>query len=543
MTRQGSPSRSDGLPPPAVVGGGPSSSEDEAREDDEDLSSQWIFPSLSNMFGSIPHPETFATAGILVYVNFINYMDRSILAGMTSYVKKDPSFHFSKADDKYLGFLQSSFVVGYMLTAPFFGFWGDRKSRKILLLIGISFWSFATLIGSFMENYWLFLFFRGLVGVGEASYSTVAPAILSDLFSKDVRSRVLALFYFAIPVGTGLGYMVGANIAGASGDWRWGMRVTPPLGFIAVALIALFMTDPPRGESEGVSMVAHSTKKDIQSLVRNKSFIFLTLGFTCVTFCAGALMWWGPRFAFLGAKIACGDRIGCQKIQPDTISYRFGIVMTFAGIVGVPGGSFVSQLFRQRVENGDPLVCGYTLLASVPVLFFGLVMAQYNISWCYGLTFLAGLLLNCNWSIVSDMTLYIVIPSRRSFASACQILMSHLLGDAFSPFIVGFIADALQPSIRENANVLTTFFVQEGPLSETPSVYEDETADFISLQYALFSCCFFQVAGGFFLLYLSFYIVEDKMAASRELCVSRGDDSSDEEAPIIRRSRDNSQER
>lgn len=40
-----------------------------------------------------------------------------------------------------------------------------------------------------------------LVGIGEASYSTVAPTIISDLFAKNLRSRMLAAFYFAIPVG------------------------------------------------------------------------------------------------------------------------------------------------------------------------------------------------------------------------------------------------------------------------------------------------------------------------------------------------------
>ena len=34
-----------------------------------------------------------------------------------------------------------------------------------------------------------------------------------------------------------------------------------------------------------------------------------------------------------------------------------------------------------------------------------------------------GLLLNANWSIVSDMTLYIVIPTRRGVATATQILV------------------------------------------------------------------------------------------------------------------------
>ena len=52
-----------------------------------------------------------------------------------------------------------------------------------------------------------------------------------------------------------------------------------------------------------------------------------------------------------------------------------------------------------------------------------------------------GLLLNCNWAIVSDITLYIVIPTRRSFASATQILVSHAFGDAISPYLIGAIAD------------------------------------------------------------------------------------------------------
>ena len=63
------------------------------------------------------------------------------------------------------------------------------------------------------------------------------------------------------------------------------------------------------------------------------------------------------------------------------------------------------------------------------------------------LDLIPGLLLNCNWAIVSDMTLYIMIPTRRSFASATQILVSHALGDAISPYLIGVIADLVRPAI------------------------------------------------------------------------------------------------
>ena len=37
------------------------------------------------------------------------------------------------------------------------------------------------------------------------------------------------------------------------------------------------------------------------------------------------------------------------------------------------------------------------------------------------------------------MLLYLVVPNRRSFAQSIQILFSHLLGDALSPYIVGLV--------------------------------------------------------------------------------------------------------
>lgn len=92
-----------------------------------------------------------------------------------------------------------------MVFAPIFGYYGDRYSRKFIMGFGIALWSTTTLVGSFMPNYYSFITFRAMVGIGEASYSTIAPTIISDLFVKSLRSKFLAVFYFAIPVGSGLG--------------------------------------------------------------------------------------------------------------------------------------------------------------------------------------------------------------------------------------------------------------------------------------------------------------------------------------------------
>ena len=47
--------------------------------------------------------------------------------------------------------------------------------------------------------------------------------------------------------------------------------------------------------------------------------------------------------------------------------------MTFAGLIGVPAGSYISQNIRRSIPNADPIVSGVTLLSSVP--------GETNASW------------------------------------------------------------------------------------------------------------------------------------------------------------------
>ena len=53
-------------------------------------------------------------------------------------------------NDGHSGLLQTVFICSYMLFAPLFGYLGDRYSRKAIIIFGISFWSFMTLLGSFV---------------------------------------------------------------------------------------------------------------------------------------------------------------------------------------------------------------------------------------------------------------------------------------------------------------------------------------------------------------------------------------------------------
>lgn len=139
----------------------------------------------------------YASVGILFFINLINYMDRYTVAGVL-----DQIIDHYKLKNSQGGLLQTVFVITYMITAPVFGYLGDRHSRRAIMAAGVFFWSATTLLGSIPpKEFALFALLRGLVGIGEASYSTVAPTVIGDLFSGPRRSTMLAAFYFAIPVG------------------------------------------------------------------------------------------------------------------------------------------------------------------------------------------------------------------------------------------------------------------------------------------------------------------------------------------------------
>ncbi|RMC10856.1 hypothetical protein DUI87_12568 [Hirundo rustica rustica] len=150
--------------------------------------------------------------------------------------------YFGLSDGR-TGLLQTVFTLCYMLAAPIFGYLGDRYNRKIILGAGIFFWSAVTLGSSFIteSHYAIFILSRGLVGIGSASYSTIAPTILADLFEEGKRTRVLSVFYIFIPVGSGCGYMLAAGVAKSTGDWHWAFRVTPCMGGLALLLLILLL--------------------------------------------------------------------------------------------------------------------------------------------------------------------------------------------------------------------------------------------------------------------------------------------------------------
>ncbi|XP_041053729.1 protein spinster homolog 3-like [Carcharodon carcharias] len=418
-------------------------------------------------------------------------MDRFIIAGVLSGIQD-----YFKISDTSAGLLQTVFICSYMILAPLFGYLGDRYNRKILMSIGIFIWCGVTLAGSFttQSHFWALVVCRAFVGIGEASYSTIAPTIIADLFVGDKRTFMISIFYIAIPVGSGLGYILGSGVMKLTGDWHWSMRVTPCLGLVIFLFLIFIVPNPPRGASENRTDSSESRTswlEDLKYLCTNWSFVLSSLGTTAVTFTTGALGFWAPIF-LLRARGLDGSPVHTSNSSKDSLI--FGAITCMTGIIGIAIGAVISKHLKKKVPHVDPLICAVGMLSSSPCLFLAIVLAKHSIALTYFFIFLAEIFLALNWAIVADILLYVIVPARRSMAEAVQITVCHLLGDASSSYIIGRISDA----IRKTHPTSTRW-------------------KFVSLQYAFLICPFIAVVGGALFLWTANHLEEDQIKATQQV--------------------------
>ncbi len=136
---------------------------------------------------------------VLTALNLLNYVDRNVLFAVQPLVQDE--FHVTNTQ---IGILTTAFLGFYTLAAPFVGPLADRYSRKTIIMLGGVFWSGLTLLTAVTHTYTELLIRHTLVGVGEATFVTIAPTFVSDLFAEKVRGRILGVFYLAIPVGAAI---------------------------------------------------------------------------------------------------------------------------------------------------------------------------------------------------------------------------------------------------------------------------------------------------------------------------------------------------
>lgn len=373
------------------------------------------------------------TLAVLTLLNFLNYLDRFVLAAVLEKLRHDPAF--AGVSDARFGLLQTAFVVVYMLLSPAAGVLGRRVPRTWLIAGGVGLWSSATVGSGLSRGYGEMLISRALIGCGEAGYATVAPAMIGDLFSRDRRSRVLAIFYLATPVGSALGFMLGGAMA-EHYSWRAAFFVAGGPGLL-LALGSLLLPDPPRGLRDDAPVAAATRRPllvELRELLGNRDYLRTTAGTTLMTFTLGGLAFWVPTYLQEVRHMSVGSA-----------NLVFGQIAVVSGIVGTLAGGFLGDAWAKRDPNGYFRLSGLGLLVAAPFAFAVPFVGSLTLTLVF--TFVGELFVFLNTGPLNTALINSSPPSIREAAVGMNVLCIHLLGDAISPPLLGAMIDALSPAL------------------------------------------------------------------------------------------------
>ena len=359
------------------------------------------------------------TLALLTGLNILNYIDRSVLWAVQDLVKDE-----FKVSDTQIGLLTTTFFWFYMCAAPFIGYLGDRYSRRHIVAVGIMIWSGFTFLTAITHTFNELMVRHILVGIGEASYASIAPTLVADLFPLERRGRMLAIFSAGLPFGTAVGYLVGGIMGQHFHDWRPPFLVAGIPGFI-LAVIFWFLPEPPRGRTDVID--ASAVRATIPGLVGNPAFMSATLGLAMYTFAMGGLQAWIPTFLTRVRTMSLGDAT--------TI---FGAITCFNGIVATLIGGWIGDRLLKRYAGAYYTFSGVAMLVSVPLMIMAIYLTGKVM---FPAMFVAEFFLLINTGPVNAALVNSVGPSIRATAMAVNIFLIHLLGDAFSPVLIGKISD------------------------------------------------------------------------------------------------------
>ena len=373
--------------------------------------------------------------GVLTFINFINYLDRYLVPGALTRIEDGLGIDHAEA-----GVLQTAFIVVYTAAAPLGGYIGDRYPRRFVLAGSIFLWSLATLGSGLAWSFASLIATRALVGVGEAGYGTVSPGLIADFYPPALRTRALSVFYVAIPVGSALGYVLGGWLANTF-SWQTAFFVGAVPGMIA-AVLALRVREPHRGATEAVepTQTRMPLGQGLRELRSNAYYWVSVAGLTLMTFSIGGLSVYMP--AFLERERGVG---GAQA------GVWFGAIAAVAGLTGTLVGGVLGDRAERRSRTGGLWVSGVGMLLAAPFMVWTAMAG--SIPAILAAAFVAMFLVFLNNGPLNNAIVSAVPPLFRSFAVGLSVLAYHLLGDAISPPIIGWVGDrsSLGAAIALNA--------------------------------------------------------------------------------------------
>jgi EmrB/QacA subfamily drug resistance transporter len=188
---------------------------------------------IHSSFVDLPQHLVYTTVGGLMVAMFMATLDQTIVAtAMPKIIEKLHGF------EHYAGVV-SAYMVTSTAAMPIAGKISDIYGRKLLLLLGVGLFIFASALCGLAQNMEQLVLFRGLQGIGGGTLQIMAFTTIADLFPPRNRGRVVGVVGSVFALSSTSGPVIGGFLTEVYG-WRAIFYVNLPLGFIAFCVLWWF---------------------------------------------------------------------------------------------------------------------------------------------------------------------------------------------------------------------------------------------------------------------------------------------------------------
>ena len=302
-------------------------------------------------------------AGLLFFAGMLNYLDRAALSVVAPLLKTE--LHI---DDAQMGFIFSSFFIGYCSLCFVGGWAADTYGPKKVFAWAAGVWSLFCGLTAIITGYVHLLIFRVLFGMGEGPMGTTTNKAITNWFPREEAGRALGFTNCGQPLGAAVaGPIVG--LVALNYGWRVSFVVIALLGALWLVAWLLIFKDTPEQHpkvSEAERELIRVSRAEVlvegvqegRSLV---SYIFsapvlaVATAFFCFNYVLYFFLTWLPSYL-----------MDFQHLDIKSMSI-IAVIPWLGAALGFLGGGFVTDALARKLGN--------VILARKCVLIVGLGVA------------------------------------------------------------------------------------------------------------------------------------------------------------------------
>ncbi len=374
-------------------------------------------------------PNTRYVFILLFLLYMFDYMDRMVIVSLFPHIKQAWGL-----SDTQLGLLVSAVYWSILIFTLPISILVDRWSRKNCIGIMAIIWSLATIACAFTRNFGQLFAARVIIGAGEAGYAPGGAAMISALYPKEKRAKMIGLWNAAIPLGSAIGIALGGFVAHRYG-WQHAFGLVALPGMVVAVLIFRVR------DYKTVELVANGTTGQsgtrramawgdiVREFTHKPSLILNNLAMAGCVFVTTSLLTWLPTYF---------HRV--EGLDMTKAGLKGSAVMLLA-IIGAPLGGYLTDRWYVRRKNARMLFPAISSLVAGILLFvtFGLLegLPQYIALLACGIA--ATGFVSAAVSVTQD----VVHPGLRAVSLSLNIIIQHIFGSSVGPPLIGALSDRM----------------------------------------------------------------------------------------------------